>query len=79
MAVLQSIFHFKPVNTLTLYENCPNTELFIVPYFPVFALNTEIYRVNFRIQSENRKIQTRNNSIFGHFPRSVNVLRSLEH
>ena len=37
------------------------------PCFPVFGLNTEIYEVNLRIQSEYRKIRTRNNSVFGHF------------
>ena len=37
------------------------------PYFPVFGLNTEIYSINLRIQSEYRKIRTRNNSVFGHF------------
>ena len=37
------------------------------PYFPVFGLNTEIYGVNLHIQSEYRKIRTRNNSVFGHF------------
>ena len=40
------------------------------PYFPVFGLNTEIYFVNLRIQSEYRKIRTRNNSVFEHFSRS---------
>ena len=40
------------------------------PYFPVFGLNREIYVVNFCIQSEYRKIRTRNNSIFGLFSRS---------
>ena len=40
------------------------------PYFPVFGLNTEIYFINFCIQSEYRKIQARNNSVFGHFLRS---------
>ena len=40
------------------------------PYFPVFELNTEVDSVKLRIQSENRKIQTRNNSVFGHFSRS---------
>ena len=45
------------------------------PYFPVFRLNTEIYGVNFRIQSEYRKIRTRKNSIFGHFSRSVTEAR----
>ena len=41
------------------------------PYFPVFGLNTEIYELNLHIQSEYRKIRTRNNSVFGHFSRSV--------
>ena len=41
------------------------------PYFPLFGLNMEIYGVNVRIQSEYRKIRTRNNSAFGHFSRSV--------
>ena len=41
------------------------------PYFPVFGLNTEIYSVNLRIQSEHRKIRTRNNSLFGQFSHSV--------
>ena len=40
------------------------------PYFPVFGLNTEIYSVNLPIQSEYRKIRTRNNSVFGHFSHS---------
>ena len=37
------------------------------PYFPVFGLNTAIYSVNIRLQTEYRKIRTRNNFIFGHF------------
>ena len=41
------------------------------PYFPAFGLNTERYQVFLRIQSECRKIRTRNNSIFGQFSRSV--------
>ena len=44
-----------------LREKCPNTELFLVLIF--------LYSV--RIQSEYRKIRTRNNSVFGHFSRSV--------
>ena len=43
------------------------------PYFPVFGLNLEIYFVNIRIQSEYRKIRTRNNSVFGHFSRSTSA------
>ena len=45
-------------------------EVFSGPYFPIFGLNTEIYGVNLRIQSEYRKIRTRKNSVFGHFSRS---------
>ena len=37
------------------------------PYFHVFGLNMEIYYVNLHIQSKNRKIRTRNNSVFGYF------------
>ena len=41
------------------------------PYFPVFGLNTGIYGVNLRIQSEYRKMLIRNNSVFRHFSRSL--------
>ena len=41
------------------------------PYFPVFGLNTEIYEVNLCIESEYRKIRTRDNHVSGHFSRSV--------
>ena len=47
--------------------------VFSGPYFPLPGLNTKIYEVNLRIQSEYRKIRTRNNSVFGHFSRSVNL------
>ena len=36
-------------------------------YFPVFGMNTEIYRVNLRVHSKYGEIQTRKNSSFGHF------------
>ena len=38
--------------------------------FSCFGLNTEIYGVNLRIQSDYRKTRTRNNSIFEHLSRS---------
>ena len=41
------------------------------PYLFVLGLNTEIYFVNLVTQSENRKIRTRNNSVFGYFSRSA--------
>ena len=46
-------------------------------YFPVFGLNTEIYGVNLRIQSENRKTRTRKSSLFRLFLRSVTVCARL--
>ena len=49
-----------------LREKCPNTELFLVRIF----LHSDWIRrntVSLRIQSEYRKIRTRNNSVFGHF------------
>ena len=61
---------FKILKGRSLREKCPNTEFFFGPYFPAFGLNTEIYSVNLRLQSEYRKMQTRKNSVFGHFPRS---------
>ena len=48
------------------------------PYFPVFGLNTEIYGLNLRVQSEYRKIRTRNNSGSGHFSRSVCIHRMVD-
>ena len=41
------------------------------PYFPLFGLNL-------RIQSEYRKIRTRNNSVFGHFSRIASSNETLE-
>ena len=48
-------------------EKQPNYGVFSGPYFPVFVLNTEIYAVNLRIQSEYEEIQTRKNSVFRYF------------
>ena len=44
--------------------------VFSGPYFPVFGLNTEIYRVNLCLHSKYGKIWTKKNFIFGHFLRS---------
>ena len=43
-------------------------------FFPVFGLNMEIYSVNLRIQTEYRKIWTRENSVFGHFSCSASSI-----
>ena len=44
--------------TISLCAKCPNTEFFLVCIF-------------LRIQSENRKMRTRKNSVFGHFSHSA--------
>ena len=48
--------------------------IFSGPCFPVFGLNTEIYSVYLHIQSKYRRIQTRENSVFGHFSRNADFL-----
>ena len=48
------------------------------PYFPVFGLNTQIYSINFRIESEYEKIRTRKSSIFGHFSCSARNIFTLQ-
>ena len=42
-------------------------------YFLVFGLNTEIYCLNLRFQSEYGKMRTRKNFVFGHFFQGGNV------
>ena len=51
--------------------------VFSGPYFPVFGLNTEIYSVILRIQSEYRKIRTRKNSVFGYFSHSEKTITNV--
>ena len=53
----------------SLRENCPNMEFFLVRIF----LYSCIYSVNLRIQSENRKIRIRKNSVLGHFSRRASL------
>ena len=55
--------HGSFIFNYSLREKCPKTEFFSGTYFPTFVLNTEIYRVNLRIQSECGKMQTRKNSV----------------
>ena len=73
----ESLLHKYSVMVVPLREKCPNT-VFSSPYFPVFGLNTEMYVVNIRIQSEYREIRTRKNSVFGHFSRSVYFRHSIK-
>ena len=57
-------------------EKCNKYGVFSGLYFPEFGLDTKIYGVNFRIQSEYRRIWTRNNSVFEHFSRSEHSPKS---
>ena len=50
----QSMYH---LTKHTAWKVC-KYRVFSGPYFPIFGLNTEIYSVNLRIQSEYRKIRT---------------------
>ena len=52
-----------PKKNRSLPEKCPNTEFFFGPYFRAFGLNTER-------EFECGKIQTRENSVFGHISHS---------
>ena len=56
--------------SMTLREKCPNTEFF---FWFVFSCIWTDYGDLLRIQSESRKIQTKRNSVFGNFSRSVTV------
>ena len=47
--------------------------VFSGPYFPLLRLNTEIYRVNLRIQLEYGNIRTWKNSVFGHYSPSGTI------
>ena len=59
------------LSKIVTVRKVPRYGAFSSPYFPVFGLNTEIYRVNLRIQSKYGKIRTRKNSVFGLFSRSA--------
>ena len=63
---LGTLLYFPQLNTASKVSKYG---VFSGPYFPVSGLNTEIYSINLRIQSEYRKIQTRKNSVFAHFSR----------
>ena len=75
-------FMFKEVCLLLRSRNYDDKErsasqlpykfgVFSCPYFPVFKLKRVIYRVNFCILSEHRKMQTRKKSGLAQFLRGV--------
>ena len=45
---------------MTVWLQVPKYRFLPGPYFPVFGVNTEIYGVNLRIQTEYGKVRTRN-------------------
>ena len=49
------------------------------PYFLLFGINTEIYSVNLRIQSECGIIRIRKNPVFGHFSSRDAVSLDIQH
>ena len=69
MNITTAFFHWVRVSKYGVFSG---------PYFPVFGLNTERHGVSLRIQSECAKIQTRKNSVLGHFSGNVHVGISLD-
>ena len=69
MNITTAFFHWVRVSKYGVFSG---------PYFPVFGLNTERHGVSLRIQSECAKIQTRKNSVLGHFSGNVQVGISLD-
>ena len=65
-----SKFLILRVLVTALREKCANTEIFQVRFFLTIGLNTERYGVSLPILSKCEKIQTRKNSVFGHFSHS---------
>ena len=53
-------------------RHCVKSVQLLIYFWSVFSCIWTEYR-NMRIQSEYRKKRTRNNSVFGHFPRSEGV------
>ena len=64
------IFH-KNFRLVSTTWKVSKYEVFSGLYFPVFGLNTEIYRENLHFQSKYMKTQIRKNSVFGHYSRSA--------
>ena len=72
--VLVNTMAMNAVDLIIIITHCTKSiqiRSFSGPYFPVFGLNTERYGVSLRIQSEDWKIGTKKNFVFGeHFLRS---------
>ena len=60
--ISKKICELVPLHAFICHTQCVKSihiQSFSGPYFPAFGLNTEIYEINLRIQSEFRKMQTR--------------------
>ena len=65
-------FKARLICFLIFYKwNVSKYGVFFGPYFPAFRLNTEIYGIDLRIQSEYREVRTRKMSVFGLYSRSA--------
>ena len=62
--------------SLTQREKCPNTEFFLVRIFLYFDWIRRFTEEIIWIQTKCSKIQSRKNSVFGHFSRSVKDIPS---
>ena len=72
--VIGEIPHFCTLNMYTCHGvKSVRIQSFSGPYFPAFGLNTEVYRVNFRIQTECGK-----RSEYGEFLRNVLLFRLVD-
>ena len=74
--LLLSTVQFVPSYSRAIVYYCTfketiNVEGFVIQFYlsscDIFRLNTDMYSLNLRIQSEYRKIRTRNKSLLGHF------------
>ena len=76
------IFTVK-VLCLSIYQSVKSVRIqsfFVAHFFPhsnwIYAV--KIYWVNLRIQSESGKMQTKKNSIFGHFLRTICFINNIQ-
>ena len=78
--VFQECILLKMCLPVTMYTGWKVSNYGVISglYFPAFGVNTERDFVSLRIQSEYGKIQTRNNSVFGHSAYSGNLVKAVK-
>ena len=73
---LTPLYHFHPLHRdldISREITAESSPLHI----DLWIISPGLYGINLRIQSEYWKIRTRNNSVFGHFSRSYNLIYNL--